>query len=205
MSISAKLMAAAAAACIATPSAAQYNPYPNQPGYNYPAYPGQQYPQQYPGQQYPGQAYPGQTYPGQEYPYGYNGTIGSMIDQLLGNRYNVTDRQAIGRCASAAMSQAQSQYGYRGYNGYGGYNGYSNYNNYGGARVTAITDVQRRSYGLRVSGLIGMGRHYDNGYGNRYGNAYGNGYRELNFRCDVDYRGVVTNLRVRHNDEYRRY
>src|SRR5690242_8898470 len=89
MSRCAKLIAAAAAACIAVPAAAQYNPYPNQPGYNYPAYPGQPYPQQYPGQ----------PYPGQQYPYGYpGGTVGGIIDQLLGNRYNVSDRQAIGRC-----------------------------------------------------------------------------------------------------------
>src|SRR5437763_13948307 len=126
------LTAAAAAGAMAVPAAAQYNPYPNQPGYNYPAYPNQTYPQQY-QQQYPG--------------YG-NGTIGSIIDQLLGNRYSVTDRQAIRQCASAAMTQAQTQY--RGYGGgYGGGYGQGYGYNQGYAapamRVTAITDVQRRS------------------------------------------------------------
>ena len=45
--------------------------------------------------------------------------IGQIIDQLLGNRYNVTDRQAVSQCASAAMRQSAAQYG----NGYNqGYN-----------------------------------------------------------------------------------
>jgi hypothetical protein len=183
------LCAAALAAAIAAPAAAQYNPYPNQPGYNYPAYPDQQYPQ-----------YPQQTYPGYQQPYGYNnqGTVGDIIDQLLGNRYNVTDRQAVRQCASAARAQAAAQYGYNGYNqGYGGYNqGYNR--GYGGVRVTAITSVERRSFGLRVSGLMSSSSGYG-GYGNQgygYGNrAYGGSH--LSFRCNVDYRGAVTGLRVR--------
>src|SRR5690348_3185516 len=85
------LAAAVAAGSVAAPLAAQY-PYP--------------------------QPYP-QTYPyGQNYPYGYQQPYGGsvmdqVIGQLLGNRYNVTDRQAISRCANAAMVQAQNQY--RGY------------------------------------------------------------------------------------------
>ena len=47
--------------------------------------------------------------------------VQQIIDSLLGNRYNVTDRQAVSRCASAALTQAQAQYG-GGYSGYG--NGY---------------------------------------------------------------------------------
>ena len=138
MSRTASLLTAAAAACIAAPTAAQYAPYPNQPGYDYPAYPGQPYPQQYP-----------YNYPG----YGYNnGTVGGIIDQLLGNRYNVSDRQAIGRCASAALQRALGRYP----NGYA--QGYPGYNR--GLRVTAITDVQRRSNGLRVRGMLGGGMRY---------------------------------------------
>ena len=78
--------------------------------------------------------------------------VGQIIDQLLGNRYNVSDRQAVSQCANAAMIQAQSQYG--GYNqgygqGYGqqygqDYNG-RGYNRNAGMRVTSITDVQRRT------------------------------------------------------------
>jgi hypothetical protein len=178
------LGAAAAAAAVAAPGAAQYYP---QQTYPVPA------PQTYPG-------YPG--YPQQNYPYGYNqgytgNPVTDIIDQLLGNRYNVTDRQAVRRCANAAAAQASSQYG-NGYN-YGG-----RYNNYGNMRVTAITDVERRSYGLRVTGLLGNGG-YGNGYGyDNRGYGYGNGGygAQLSFRCNVDYRGAVTDLRVRPAGRY---
>jgi hypothetical protein len=175
------LTAAALAGALAAPAAAQY-PYP-QP-----------------------QPYPQQTYPG----YGYNnngGVVGQVIDQLLGNRYNVTDRRAVSQCASAAVVQAQNQYRGGGY----GQQGYGQrYNQpYGQGfaapafRVTAITDVQRRSSGLRVRGLIGTGYG-----GQRYGQGYANrGYAtgELTFRCNVDYRGYVTNVRIGRNGENRRY
>jgi hypothetical protein len=181
MTYLAKLLAAAAAIGTAAPAAAQYYPQ------TYPTYPQQTYPQTYPG-------YP-QTYPGYGYNQGYTGNpVTDIIDQLLGNRYNVTDRQAVRRCANAARSEASSQYG----GSYGGYgqNGYGNrYNNYGAMQVTAITSVERRSYGLRVSGLLGSGYGYGNqayGYNNRgYGGA------QLSFRCNVDYNGAVTGIRVR--------
>ena len=162
----------------------------------------QPYPQTYP------QAYPqsGYGYPGQQ-GYGQN-PVGAIIGQLLGNRYNVTDRTAVERCATAVMSQAQTQYG-RGYgnnpygnNGYGqgyaqpgyGQQGYG-YNNGGMMRVSAITNVERRSNGLRVSGMLssGAGAYGNQGYADpRYG-ARG----DLSFRCNVDYRGAVTNIRIR--------
>ena len=196
------LAAAAAISGVAAPlAAAQYQP----------AYPPQGYPQAVP-QPYPGQ--PGYGYGQQAYGYqqqGYaQGGIGGIIDQLLGNRYNVSDRQAVSRCASAAMTQASAQYrGYNqgyGNNGYnnGGYNnGYAN-NGYANAmRVTSITKVERRSNGLRVSGLM------SSGYGGQYGqNAYQQGYQnraygDVSFRCNVDYRGAVTNIRIGRNNTYR--
>lgn len=187
----AKLLTAAALLGPALAPAGAQVPYPysqTYPPQTYPQYPQTvpQYPQQVPG--YP-QTYP--QYP-QNYPYqdyrdrdraddnGGN-VIGDIIDQLLGNRYTVTDRQAVRRCANAAIAQAGSQYGSYGYRGYG-------YNNYGGPRVTEITGVQRRGNGVRVSGLMSNG-----GYG-RYNNNYA--YNQLSFRCDVDYRGGVYNIRV---------
>jgi hypothetical protein len=149
----------------------------------------------YPQQGYPQTAYPG--YQPQAYGYGQQGyaqnPVGQIIDQLLGNRYNVTDRQAVSQCANAAMIQAQSQYG-GGYNqGYGA-NGYNQGYNRGGAmRVTSITDVQRRNNGLRVSGTM------SSGYGGQYGGQYAyqnRGYGQVSFRCNVDYRGAVTNVRI---------
>ena len=182
-----RLAAAAAISGLSAPLAAQ-NPYPY-------GYPQQGYPQ----------VYPQQAYPGYNQGYGQN-PVGQIIDQLLGNRYNVTDRQAVSRCASAAMTQAAAQYGNgynRGYanNGYNnGYNG--GYNN--AMRVSSITDVQRRNNGLRVKGLLNSG--YAGAYAGQYGNqnqAYTQG--DLSFRCNVDYRGAVTNIKIGRNAAYRRY
>jgi hypothetical protein len=71
-------------------------------------------------------------------------------------------------------------------------------------RVTAITDVQRRQNGLRISGLLDSRSGYP-----PHGQAYGyqnQGYAatgDLSFRCNVDYRGAVTNVRIRRADTYR--
>lgn len=187
------LTAAAVIGGVSAPAAAQYQypapvpqPAPGQPGYGY-------YPQQ-------------QGYGQQGYGYGQQDSIGALIGQLLGNRYNVTDRTKVQQCASAAVAQASAQY--RPQNGYGQRpygNAYAyNDNRYIQAypasmmRVTAITKVERRNSGLRVSGLLDS----RSGYPAR-GQAYGyqnNGYAatgDLTFRCNVDYRGAVSNVRIR--------
>jgi hypothetical protein len=170
MTACAKILAASlAAVSFATPAAAQY-PYP-QP-YQEPYQQPYQQPYQYPSQ-------PGNV-------------IGSVIDSLLGNRYNVTDRSAVTQCAHAAVLEAERQYRpyiRQGYEPYGGW-GYNN------IRVTEITDVQRKTSGLRVKGLLDSGLRY--GMYNpgvldpRY---YGRG--DLTFSCKVDWRGYVSDLRVR--------
>lgn len=195
-------LTAAAVIGLAAPAAAQYQgpvpqPAPGQPGYGY-----------YPPQQgYPQQGY-GQGYGQPGYGYNQQNGLGQIIGQLLGNRYNVNDRTAVQQCASAAMAQASAQYRPRNApygNAYGyqnqGYNqGYYAPN----MRVTAITNVERRRNGLRVSGLL------DSRAGMPpYGQAYGyqnQGYAatgDLSFRCNVDYRGTVTNVRVRRANAYR--
>jgi hypothetical protein len=190
------LTATAAIGSLAAPAAAQYNQYP-------------QYQQTYP--QYQQQTYPsyGQGY-GQSY---NNNSISGIINQLLGNQYNVTDRQAVSQCATAAVAQAQNQYGnqYRG-NGYNqGYNrGYGYQQGYAAPamRVTAITDVQRRSSGLRVKGMLSSGYAGNRAYGGNGQYGYQNqnyAAGDLTFRCNVDYRGAVTNVRISSNDTYRRY
>ena len=192
------LLAAGAATVAAAAPAAAQNPYPSP--YAQPAYPqGYAYPQQ-------GYAYPNQAQPG----------VGQIISQLLGNRYQTNDRNAVERCATAAMTQASAQYGRNGYGQGYGYpnqgNGYGNQGYYPAQmRVTAITDVKRRNNGVRVSGLL------DSQYGARppYGNAYGyqgqgqgQAYAaqgDLTFRCNVDYRGAVSNVRIgRNSAAYRR-
>lgn len=169
------------------------------------------------------QGYP-QTYPQQGYPQGYaypqqgQNVVGQMIGQLLGNRYQANDRYAVERCATAAMTQASAQYRNNRYGQGYGYqnqgNGYGNQGYYPGAtmRVTAITEVQRRQNGVRVSGLLdSRGGYGQPPYGNAYGyqgqGYQGQGYQDpryaaqgdLTFRCNVDYRGAVTNVRVRRN------
>ena len=209
----------------ASPGAAQYvpqQPYPQQ-GYpqQYPQYPETQpHPQQpYPQQGYPQQGYPQQTYPNQSYPYGNQpygqpyatteGAVIAVVDSMIGTRYAVGDRQAIHQCAWAAVQRARSypapyaqQYPYGG--GYPGGGYPQSYGGYAGNRIrlTAITNVEHRANSVRVrglldSGLYGGGRSY--GYG---GGAYGygggayNGGGDLSFRCDVDYRGTVFNVRL---------
>jgi hypothetical protein len=179
----------------------------------------------YPPNSYPQQPYPGNGY-GYQQPYGQN-VVGSIIDQLLGNRYNVTDRQAVSQCAQASILQAQNQYRNWGY-GQPGYNQWGNNwrQNYNRMRVTAITNVERRGNGLRVSGLIDSGRSMytqgyngggyggqgynggsgQQGYGQGYNNqGYGNRTGDLSFRCNVDWRGSVTGIRIRDNGWQRRY
>jgi len=187
--------AAAAIGALAVPAAATAYPY----GYQQQNVQYQQVPQPYPGQ--PGYGYQ-QGYPGYAQPaYGYNqgyaqNPVSQIINSLLGNRYSVTDRQAVSQCASAAMTQAAAQYGNRYNQGYGnrGYNP--------AMRVTSITEVQRRNNGLRVSGLM------SSGYGGQHGNQYAyqnNRYAagDVSFRCNVDYRGQVSNVRIGRNNAYR--
>ena len=104
--------------------------------------------------------------------------------------------------ATPAAAQYRQPYG----NAYG-YNNNRGYNQGYGAnmRVTAITNVERRQNGLRVSGLIdSRGGSYP-----PYGQAYGyqnQGYAatgDLSFRCNVDYRGAVSQVRIRRANTYR--
>lgn len=189
------LAGVAAVGALAAPAAAQ-NPYPY--GYQ----------QQYPQYQ---QTYPPQAYPGYNQGYGYTqrttgNPVTDIIDSLLGNRYNVTDRQAVRQCANAARTQAMQQYGGGYANAYGN-NGYNNAYRQpyaGNLRVSAITSVERRNNGLRVSGTMTSGGGYGGQYGNQYGyrnQAYAQG--DVSFRCNVDYRGAVSQVRVRRANTYR--
>jgi hypothetical protein len=188
------LAAGAATVAAAIPAAAQ-TPYQYpQPGYAYPQQ-GYAYPQQ-------GYAYPNQP----------QGSVSQIVNQLLGNRYATNDRTAVERCATAAMAQASAQYRPNNYRqGYGYQNQPNGYGNQGyypaQMRVTAITDVRRRSNGVRVSGLLDSSGGAYPPYGNAYG-YQGQGYQnnqayagqgDLTFRCNVDYRGAVSNVRINRN------
>jgi hypothetical protein len=209
------LTAGAVLGAVCAPAVAQNAyPYANQQQYQQPNAYG------YPQQQY---AYPQQAYPGYGSNQGYanQGTgnpVTDMIASLLGNRYSVTDQQAVRQCANAAVAQASQQYGGYGYNRRG-------------MRVTSITEVQRRGNGLRVSGTMSSARAYGGQYGYQNGGGYGGydrqdrdqdrsydrqdrerdrsydpqygdqnrayGGASVGFRCNVAYNGAVTGLRIR--------
>jgi hypothetical protein len=154
--------------------------------------------------------------------------IRQIVDQQLGSRYGASDKEAIARCVTAALAQGAILYGVNGYAGTDGYAGYVGAYRPGAAgvpgfpgiattmRISAITDVQRRSDGMRVKGLIDSGVDYLGGYG---GQAYqgagagGQAYalrhpsnNDLVFRCNLDPAGLVSSLHVeRHTTTYRRY
>jgi hypothetical protein len=154
--------------------------------------------------------------------------VRQVVDQQLGTRYAASEKQAVARCVTAALAEGAILYGVNGYAGTEGYAAYAGAYRPGAAgvpgfpgiatdmRVSAITDVQRRSDGMRVKGLIDSGVDYRGGYG---GDAYqgagagGQPYatrhpsnNDLIFRCNLDTAGLVTSLHVeRHTTTYRRY
>jgi hypothetical protein len=134
--------------------------------------------------------YDPQPYP--YYGYGQNDVIGQIIDGLIGNRYNVSDRQAVRQCTLAAVNQAEIQY--RHYYGANWRRPYEGYN--GNIRVSAITDVRRRSNGVHVTGLLDTGLYDSRPYA-----GYGG---DLQFRCNTDYRGQVRNVQIDRDMTYGR-
>ena len=165
------------------------------------------------------QYYPNQGYGNQGY--GNNNVVGSILNQILGGggNYRQNDRYAIDMCVRATEARLNGYSGAYNYGGYGQYGGYGNqgYNQgYNGARVSRITNVERRSNGLKIYGLAssgygrGQGYGYNQGYGNQgygnqgygnqgYGNqGYGNqGYgNNLRFNCKVNFRGQVTDVDI---------
>lgn len=154
--------------------------------------------------------------------------IQQVVDAQLGARYAATERQAVARCVTAALAQGAILYGVNGYAGTEGYAAYAGAYRPGAAgvpgfpgiatamRVSAITDVQRRSDGMRVKGFIDSGVDYRGAYGGQAyqgagagGQAYATRHpanNDLAFRCNLDTAGLVTSMHVeRHTTTYRRY
>lgn len=154
--------------------------------------------------------------------------IRQIVDQQLGTRYAASDKEAVARCVTAALAEGAILYGVNGYAGTDGYAGYAGAYRPGAAgvpgfpgiattmRVSAITDVQRRSDGMRVKGLIDSGVDYRGGYGGQAYQGAGVGGQpyatrhpsnnDLAFRCNLDPAGLVSGLHVeRHTTTYRRY
>ena len=117
------------------------------------------------------------------------GVIGDIIDGLIGNRYAVSDRQAIRRCGWAAVDKAERQFRtqFRGRRGFL-------------SRLSRLCPRRRdhRCLARSVQPRAGPrpARHARNGYGGRYG-------ADLAFRCDADRNGRVSDVRVERNPGYR--
>jgi len=154
--------------------------------------------------------------------------IREVVDKQLGARYGASDKEAIGRCVTAALAEGAILYGVNGYAGTDGYAAYAGAYRPGAAgvpgfptnatnmRVSAITDVQSRSDGMRVKGLIDSGVDYRGSYGGQAYQGTGGGgepdairhpsNNDLVFRCNLDAAGLVSSLHVeRHTTTYRRY
>jgi hypothetical protein len=150
--------------------------------------------------------------------YNNNGGIGGVINSILGGgRYGAygqgNDRVAVDQCARAAEARVSQNYRTSGYGNYQqGYNdprhNNQGYNGMRTARVIGITQVERKSNGLKVSGVMDSGRaQYGGAYGNQgYGNAYGQNAQvaDLRFSCRVDFRGYVSNVDIKRNVAARR-
>lgn len=160
-------------------------------------------------------------YPGYGYGYGYgNGNVvGQILGQILGYGrypygnygYNTYSNRsaAIDQCARAVEARLNGYNGYYGYGnvpygGYGGYGdrGYYGYG-YGGGRVQGITRVERKSYGLKVSGVASSGYRGYEGYGRGgYGSyGYGNG-ADLSFSCKLYGNGQIRDININRRDAY---
>ena len=174
-----------------------------------------------------------QYYPGYGYPNTGGNVIGQVLNQVLGGNqygygqygYGVNSQAMVQRCAAAVQQRINRDYSRGGYGGYGGYGAYGY--NQGGARVLGVTSVEQRSSSrLRVRG-VATANGFATGYANPYGGGYGGyggyggqggyggygGYApqqagELSFKCDIDYRGRVTDIDLNRNNYaygYRRY
>ena len=131
------------------------------------------------------QNYPGQYYPGQQAPYG----------NAYGYGYGMSPQTAASQCSAAVQNRLYAR------NGtvadiIGSLFGVSSGATSG--RVLSITSVDPRRSTIRVRGLATSGRYAYNPYGYGYYGALGAGYTpDLEFRCDVDYRGYIRDVDIR--------
>jgi len=128
----------------------------------------------------------------QYYPYQYNNYA---YGNAYGYGYGMNTQAAASQCSAAVQNRLYSQ------NGsvasiIGSLFGVSSGATSG--RVLSITSVDPRRSTVRVRGLATSGRYAYNPYGYGYYGALGAGYTpDLEFRCDVDYRGYVRDVDIR--------
>jgi hypothetical protein len=117
-----------------------------------------------------------------QYPYGY-GAYGG---------YGINTQVAAQQCTAAVQNRLYTRTGLGGIVGsLFGLSGTS-------ARVLSVTRVTPVRGYVRVRGIATSGRYAYNPYGAGYYGSLAAGYvPDLQFRCDVDYRGYVRNVDIR--------
>ena len=129
------------------------------------------------------------------------GIADAIIGQVLGyGRYPYgnygydtygNERYGIDRCARAVEQRLN---GYS-YNWYGGYD-YQRYRNF--ARVEGITRVERKKYGLKVTGVASSGYGGYEGWNRRGYGTYGySAGADLRFECKVYRSGQIRDIDIK--------
>ena len=142
-------------------------------------------------------------------PQNQGGILGAIINSYQYGRYpygnygyNQYGQQRFGidRCARAVeqrLNRGASNW-YQGYN-------YNRYRNFG--RVEGITRVQRKDYGLKVTGVASSGFGGYQGYGRSNYGTYGyHAGADLRFECKVTRNGRIRDIDIkRRNAGWRGY
>ncbi len=98
----------------------------------------------------------------------------------------------IDRCARAVEQRLSGN----SYNWYGGGRNYSRYRNFG--RVEGITRVERKNYGLKVTGVASSGYGGYQGWNQRgYGNYGYSAGADLKFECKVYRNGQIRDIDIK--------
>jgi hypothetical protein len=129
----------------------------------------------------------GYTAPSAYSPYGYYGY----------SAYRVNPTMAAQQCTAAVQNRLYNRTSIAGIIG-----SVLGVNTAANARVVGITQTSTTSSGMRVRGVATSGRYAYNNYSPYGVGAYGAlGYNyaqaaDLNFKCDVDYRGYVRDVDI---------
>ena len=128
------------------------------------------------------------------------GILGAIINSYNYGRYPYgnygynqygNQRYGVDRCARA-VEQRLNRGNYNYYQG----NNYNRYRNFG--RVEGITKVQRKSYGLKVTGVASSGYGGYQGWNQRNYGTYGYGAgADLKFECKVYSSGQIRDIDIK--------
>jgi hypothetical protein len=104
----------------------------------------------------------------------------------------INTQTAVNQCTAAVQNRLYTRQGLSGIvSSLFGLSGTS-------GRVLSVTSVDPNRSSIRVRGTATSGRYASNSYGYGYYGSLAAGYvPDLQYRCDVDYRGYVRNVDIR--------